>query len=124
MQSSEVERPEDKQADESIGALLGQVVDDAEAFIKAEVELYRAEAFHRMAGYRKYLIFAAVGGLLSLCAVILLLIGVVFLLAPFITIAGAAFLVAALALAVAGILCAAIYEKVRRDFDGDDEDEA
>lgn len=108
---------EKDKTEDGIGALLGRVVDDAEEFVKSEVALYRAEALHRLAGYRKYLIFAATGALLALCAVILALIGLVFLLAPFVTIAGAAFLVAVLALAVAGLLFGAVARKVRKDLD-------
>ena len=109
--------PDRDEVDDSISTLLGRLIDDAEHFVKAEIALYRAEALHRLVSYRKYIVFAAIGGLLSLCAIILLLMAIVFLLAPFITIAGAALLVAILSLMVAGLLFSVVVERVRKDLD-------
>lgn len=109
--------PQRESNEDSIGDLLGQLVDDAETFVKAEIKLYRAEALHRIAGYRKYIVFAVVGALLGLCAIILLLMAAVFALAPFIGAAGAAALIAVLAIAIAALLFSIVTEKVRKDLD-------
>lgn len=109
--------PRADRQDDSIGDLLGQLVDDAETFVKAEIKLYRAEALHQLAGYRKYFVFAAIGAVLGLCAIILLLMAAVFALAPFIGPAAAALLVAVLAIAVTALLFSIVVEKVRKDLD-------
>lgn len=106
----------DRQED-GIGDLLGQLVDDAETFVKAEIKLYRAEAMHRLSGYRKYIVFAAIGAVLGLCAIILLLMAAVFALAPYVGPATAAVLIAVLALTVTALLFSIVLEKVRKDLD-------
>lgn len=103
------------EVDDSIGALLGRLVDDAETFVKAEIKLYRAEALHRLTDYWKYVIYAAVGCVLGLCAIILLLMAAVFVLAPYIGTAGAALLIAVIAIAVMALLLSVVTRKIRRE---------
>ncbi|WP_182912020.1 phage holin family protein [Sphingomonas cavernae] len=109
--------PRADREEDSIGDLLGQLVDDTETFVKAEIKLYRAQAIHQLSGYRKYFIFAAIGVVLGFCAIILLLMAAVFMLAPFIGAAGAALLIAVLAIAITALLFSIIAEKIRKDVD-------
>ena len=59
---------------ESIGGLFSRLADDAGSLIRAEVELYRAAALHRLALSQRALIFIASAALLALAAVICLLV--------------------------------------------------
>lgn len=107
--------PRADEAEGSIGALFGRLVDDAETFVKAEIKLYRAEALHRLSGYRPYFILAAIGGMLGLGAIVLLLMAAVFALSPYIGTAGAALLVALLAAAISVLFFSIVIDKVRKD---------
>ena len=106
--------PEDTDND-TIGALFGRLVDDAEHFVRSEVKLYRAEALHRLESLKWLLAMGAVGALLSLCAVILLLMAAVFALAPYVGAAWAAIIVALMAMACAAAMFFAIFAKIRDD---------
>lgn len=104
--------------DDSIGDLLERLVDDAEEFVKAEVRLYRAEATHRIAEYRRYLVIALFGGLFAAAAFFLLLLAAVFALAPYIGLALAAVAVALGAIIIAAVLLMAVSAKLKNDMRG------
>jgi VIT1/CCC1 family predicted Fe2+/Mn2+ transporter len=108
----------------SIADLLSRLVDDAESFVRAEVKLYRVEAIHKVNIYRSLLALAAFGGLLAFGSVTLLLMALVFTLAPFIGAAWAAFLVAIVAMLLAAFLIGLVTARIRKDLgDKQDEDE-
>lgn len=106
----------------SIGELLSRLVDDAEDFVRAEIKLYRVEAIHKVNIYRSLLVIAAIGGLLAFGSVTLMLIALVFALSPFIGAAWAAFLVALVAMLLAGLLIGSVTARIRKDL-GDKQDQ-
>lgn len=116
-------KDEAKHEEGSIGELLSRLVDDAEDFVRAEIKLYRVEAVHKVNIYRKLLALAAIGGLLAFGSVTLLLIALVFALAPFIGAAWAAFLVAIVAMLLAALLVGLVTKRIRKDLGDEDEDE-
>jgi ABC-type polysaccharide/polyol phosphate export permease len=105
----------------SIGEVLSRLVDDAEAFVRAEISLYRAEAIHKVNIYRRLLALAAFGGLLAFGSVTLLLIALVFALSPYLGAAWAAFLVALVAMAIAALSIGLVVRYIRRDLREADE---
>ena len=82
--------------EESIGDLMGRLVDDARAYGQAEFELVKQIARHRAGKARNGLILLAAGGLLLLCALIALMFGLVLGLATLIGPLGAGAAIAAL----------------------------
>ena len=109
------ERPVPDDDDDTIGELFGRLVDDAEHFVRSEVKLYRAEALHRLESFKWLIAMGAVGVLLSFCAVILLLMAMVFALAPFAGPAWASVIVAVVATTCAAAMFIAIFAKFRED---------
>jgi len=106
---------------DGIGELFARLIDDAEAFVRAEIKLYRAEAIHRLESYKAIFAMGAIGALLGLCAVLLLLMALVFALAPYVGPAWAAVIVALLSLAISGILMSRILARIRgKDDPADD----
>ena len=101
-----------------IAELLGRLVDDAEAFVRAEIKLYRTEAIHKVNVYRPLLALAAVGGLLASGSITLLLMALVFVLAPHIGFAWSALIVAVLAMMLAGSLIGLVVTRIRKDLAG------
>jgi pilus assembly protein TadC len=120
-EASEPERPKGPEPG-SIAELLGRLVDDAEAFVRAEIRLYRVEAIHKVNSYRPLLALAIFGGLLAFGSVTLLLMALVFALAPYLGAAWSALIVALVALALSGLLIGVVAARIRRDL-GDDSDE-
>lgn len=104
--------------DDSIGDLLERLVDDAEDFVKAEVRLYRAEATHRIAEYRRYLAIAIFGAMFAAAAFFLLLLAGVFALAPYMGLPLAAVAVALGAIVVAAVLLMTVSAKLKNDMRG------
>lgn len=117
-----VETEERKHEEGSIADLLSRLVDDAENFVRAEIKLYRVEAIHKVNIYRTLLALAAVGGLLAFGSVTLLLMALVFALAPLMGAALAAFLVAVVAMLLAALLIGLVTARIRKDL-GDRRDE-
>jgi len=107
---------------DGIGDLFRRLVDDAEAFVRAEVKLYRAEAIHRLETYKSLFAMGAIGIVLGLGAVILLLFALVFALAPYTGPAWASVIVAVLSFSLSGLLFTAIFARLRGK-DGPDEKE-
>lgn len=90
---------------ESIGGVFARLADDAGTLVRAEVELYRAAALHRLALSRRGLIYLGAAILLSLaaviCLVVMLAIGLATLIGPV-----AAGIVVALAVLLVALLLA------------------
>jgi len=113
-----------KHEEGSIGDLVSRLVDDAESFVRAEIKLYRVEAIHKVNVYRSLLALAAFGGLLAFGSVTLLLMAMVFALAPLMGAAWAALLVATVAMLLAAFLVGLVTARIRKDLgDKQDEDE-
>jgi dsDNA-specific endonuclease/ATPase MutS2 len=89
---------------ESIGGLFARLADDAGALIRAEVEVYRAAALHRLALSQRALIYIASAALLALAALICLLIMLAISLATLIGPLGGGFVVTIVTLAIAALL--------------------
>ena len=89
---------------ESIGGLFARLADDASALIRAEVNVYRAEAMHRLAVSRAGLILIATAVLLILAALTSLLTMVAIALTPRCGPLGAGLIVAIVVLVGAYVL--------------------
>lgn len=69
------ERTEPETPDETIGDLVGRLVEDGRAYATAEFELYRAIAEHRAERARKAVVALAIGWFLLIAAMSALTIG-------------------------------------------------
>lgn len=69
------ERPEPETSEESIGDLVGRLVEDGRAYASAEFELYRAIAEHRSKRARTAVVALAIGWFLLIAAMSALTIG-------------------------------------------------
>ncbi|MEG3144665.1 phage holin family protein [Sphingomonas sp. RT2P30] len=92
----------------SIGYLFSRLIDDAERFVRAEINLYRAEAFARINEAKLALLLGVTAFLLAQAALIALLVGLLLiarrLMGPTLatlTVVGGALIVAGLMVAVA-----------------------
>ena len=72
----------DNPADNSIGDLFHQLVDDGRSLVSAEVDLYKQIALYRTGKARNGIIALAVAGLLAYAGLIAFLVGLVMGLAP------------------------------------------
>ncbi|WP_158014028.1 phage holin family protein [Sphingomonas sanxanigenens] len=105
--------------DSSIGTLLSQLVDDGENFVRAEIRLYRAQAIARLVEARTAVAMIAVAAVILLASAIALLVGLIFILAPYLGRVGAVAVVIGLALALAWILVRVALAKLRKATDPD-----
>ena len=69
------------QESESVGTLVGRVVEDARGLAKAELSVAKARLGERVASYKTAVIFFALAGTLALAALIALLVGLIVTLA-------------------------------------------
>lgn len=93
---------------DSIGHLFSRLIDDAERFVRAEINLYRAQGLARIGEAKVALLLGATAFLLAQAALIALLVGLVLVarrtLGPALatlTVVGGALIVAAVMVAVA-----------------------
>lgn len=91
-------------SDESLPELLGRLVDDTRGLVSAEVELQKAKLSERIAAYKNAAIFFAAAGMLGLCALIALFVGLIMTLATLIGPGFATLVVVLAVLTVAGVL--------------------
>ncbi|WP_394662969.1 phage holin family protein [uncultured Sphingomonas sp.] len=89
---------------ETLTSLVSQLVDDGRSFITAEIDLAKARATDKIGRYRSAAIFFGVAAVLGLSALIALLVGLIFVLAPLTGPFAATLIVAGAVLIVAGIL--------------------
>lgn len=75
------EQPAPEQPDESIGDLVGRLVEDGRAYATAEFDLYRAIAEHRAERARTAVVALAIGWFLLIAAMSALTIGAMIALA-------------------------------------------
>lgn len=90
--------------DEGIGALVTRVVDDAKAFVAAEIALYRAKAMVWVGTIKVVAILGVTALVLVNAAVIALLVGLILTLQPLVGAGWATLIVVLATLAVAGLL--------------------
>lgn len=106
-------------ADNGLGSLIGQLVEDTEKFVKAEIGLYQAEAAYRVAELRKYLLFGLIGVMFAIAGFFFLLLAAVYGLATVIGLPLAALAVAGSAILLAAILFGIIAARMKRGLRGD-----
>ena len=70
--------------EEKLSTIVGNLVDDTRELAKAEIALTKAKVGERVAAYKNAVIFFAVAGVLALCALIALLVGLIVSLATLI----------------------------------------
>lgn len=100
--------------DESIGALIGRLVEDAKAFGRAELAYYRTIAGERLTAARTGLILVVTALLLAVAASIALILGLLLILAACLGPIWATVIVVLGTLAIAGLLGWLGYGKIRR----------
>lgn len=93
------EAPEDP----PLGTLLNQLVTDAQAVARAEIDVVRQTILFKLANARQALVLLAGAVVLAIGAAAALLVGLVLSLSPWLGVAPATVLVALAALAVAGL---------------------
>jgi uncharacterized membrane protein YgdD (TMEM256/DUF423 family) len=99
----------------SIGHLFSRLIDDAERFVRAEVSLYRAQAFSRISEAKVALLLGATALLLAHAALIALLVGLVLVVSTHLhSAAWATLIVVVGALVVAGALTAVAVAKIKK----------
>jgi hypothetical protein len=108
--------PDNKGSDfGSIGHLFSRLIDDAERFVRAEINLYRAQAFARIGEAKLALLLGATAFLLAQSALIALLVGLVLIVrAEVHSAAWATVIVVGGALVVAGIMVAIAVAKIKK----------
>lgn len=89
---------------ETLTSLVSQLVDDGRTFITAEIDLAKARATDKIGRYRSAAIFFGVAAVLGLSALIALLIGLIFALAPATGPFAATLIVVGVVVSIAGIL--------------------
>lgn len=90
--------------EDSIPHLVSRVVDDAKEVARAEVELVKARAAEKVAGYRAAAILFAVAGLLALGAFGGLIVGLLLILSVALGPGWATLIVVGVLLGLAGLL--------------------
>lgn len=99
----------------SIGHLFSRLIDDAERFVRAEVNLYRAEAFARIGEAKVALLLGATAFLLAQAALIAMLVGLLLIVRMEVhSAAWATVIVVGGALIVAGIMVAVAVAKIKK----------
>jgi len=108
--------PDNKGPDfNSIGHLFSRLIDDAERFVRAEVNLYRAQAFARINEAKVALLLGATAFLLAQSALIAMLVGLVLIVRMQVhSAAWATVIVVGGALIVAGIMVAVAVAKIKK----------
>ena len=96
--------PERAPDDDSIAALFARLIADAENFVRAEFNLYRASLFARLTQARGGIVMILVGFLLLQSAMIALLVGLIVILRPSLGAIGATATVVGSAVVIAGVL--------------------
>ncbi len=89
MQHDDLEKAGIGEGGESIARLFARLIEDAERFVRAELRLYRADLFSRLAEARSAIILILIGFLLAQSAIIALLVGMIVILRPVLGAVGA-----------------------------------
>ncbi|MGK6356998.1 phage holin family protein [Sphingomonas sp. DT-207] len=90
--------------EESVGELIGRLVEDGKGYAKAELGYYRALATDKLEQARTGLILSAAALLLAIAAAIALVVGLVLMFATLVGPGWATLIVVVATLAIAGLL--------------------
>lgn len=108
-------QPEKGQDLGSIGHLFSRLIDDAERFVRAEINLYRAQALARIGEAKLALLLGATAFLLAQSALIAMLVGLVLVVRTQVhSAAWATVIVVGTALIVAAVMVAIAVAKVKK----------
>ena len=99
---------------ESLGALLGRLVEDGKGYARAEIGYYKTLARARLGEVRGGLIFGVVALVLALAAINALLVGLVLTLATLVGPGWATLIVVLGALALAGLMALLAWKHIAR----------
>ncbi len=102
--------------EESIGALIGRLVEDGKGFARAEIGYYRTLATSKLGEAKGGLIFGAAALVIALSAVTALLVGLILSLATLVGPGLATLIVILTALALSGLLGWLAYKRILRLF--------
>lgn len=102
--------------EESIGELLGRLVEDGKGFARAELSYYRTLGTGKLAEAKAPAIFGAAALVIALSAVTALLVGLILTLATLVGPGLATLIVILATLALAGLLGWLAYQRVSRMF--------
>ena len=100
--------------DDSIAALFGRLVDTGERFVRAELKLYRATLFNRLADARLAIISLLLAFLIVQSSIIALLVGLIVILRRPLGAVGATATVVGGAVIVAVILARVAFQRLRK----------
>ena len=106
----------EQQEEESIGALIGRLVEDGKGYARAEIGYYRTLAMSKLGEARAGLILGAAALVIALCAVTALIVGLILSLSTLVGPGLATLIVIAGALALAGLLGWLAWRQVGRLF--------
>lgn len=106
----------EEQEEESIGALIGRLVEDGKGYARAEIGYYRTLAASKLGEARTGLILGAVALVIALCTVTALLVGLILLLSSLVGPGLATLIVIVGALALAGLLGWLAWARISRLF--------
>ena len=109
----------ERHRDESLGTLVVRLVDDAKAYARAEVGVWKAVASARSSDAVMAIAFGAGAVAFALAALTALLVGLILLLRLWIGIGGATAVVVVAALLLAGVLGMMAQSRFRKVTSGD-----
>lgn len=109
---------EPEAAEESIGELIGRLVEDGKGFARAEIDYYRTLAATKAGEARAGMILGIAALVIALCSVTALLVGLILSLMPLVGPGFATLIVILVALALAGLLGWLAYRHMARLFGG------
>ena len=102
--------------EESIGTLIGRLVEDGKGYARAEIGYYRTFAASKLGEAKLGLIFGAAALVIALCTVTALLVGLILSLATLIGPGWATLIVIVAALALSALLGWLAYKRILRLF--------
>jgi len=104
------------ETEESIGTLVGRLVEDGKAYAHAEIGYYRTLASSKVSEATPILIYGGAALVIALCAVTALLVGLILSLATLVGPGWATLIVVVAALALSGLLGWIAYRRTLRLF--------
>lgn len=104
--------PDERPDAQPVGSLFGELIEDVEGFVRAELKLQRAKLVARLVESRTAVAMLIVAAILGLATATTLLVGIVMALAPFVGPLGAAAIVAVVGVGVAVLLVSIALRKL------------
>jgi VIT1/CCC1 family predicted Fe2+/Mn2+ transporter len=104
----------ERSPDDSIAALFSRLIDDAERFVRAEIRLYRAQAFARLGEARSAIVMVVIALLLAQSAFIGVVVGLLLILRGPLGAAWATVVVVCVSLGIAAVLVRLAIGKIRK----------